>query len=98
MVAEEGSITVEHVGCHTTAAPRSIGKEGKAGDTAQLHPPRITHLEAIVPFAVLSVINSVARRQVVVVGRDGIAQYGKGQAVGVLCDRPYAGCQKHKEY
>ena len=84
VVAQERGIAVQLVGCHTAAAPRRICQEGQARHAAELHPPGIAHLKAHALLAVLRIIDGITRRQIVVVGGDGVAQNGKGQAVGAL--------------
>ena len=84
MIAEEGRITVEQVTRHTRTAPRSIGKESKTREPTELHPPSIAHLNTIVLLAVGRIVDSIARRQVVIVSRNGVAQHSKRKAVGVL--------------
>ena len=80
-IAHKGCVAVKKVARHTRTAPRGIGKEREARQSAELHPPGVAHLNAVLLFPVLRIENFIAGGDVSIVSGNGIAHDGKRDRV-----------------
>ena len=83
-IAEERRIAVEQVARNTAAAPRCIGEERQARQSAKLHPPLVAHLNAVVFLSGGIVINRIAGGNVVIISGDGVTKHREREAIRVL--------------